>query len=159
ELEEVETIPLPRPEGRGEPRVAVVARALAGELPLCVAVTHLSFPPRHAVRQLRWLQRHLAARPAPRLLLGDLNLWLSAVRLVSLPGWRPLARGGTFRNRAPGSRLPTVQLDHVLGQGAGLRVRRARVAAGPVSDHRAVVVDLEAGPGGRCQAGRSNQAW
>ena len=142
--EAVRTVPLPRPRGRGEPRVALLARVRAGERPLSVAVTHLSFVPRDAVPQLRWLQRRLAAEPPPRLLLGDLNLWLPIVRLVSLPGWRPLVRGGTFRNRAPERSLPTVQIDHVLAHaGDDLRVRRAWIAAGPVSDHRAAVVDIE----------------
>jgi endonuclease/exonuclease/phosphatase family metal-dependent hydrolase len=155
-LEAVETLALPRPHGRGEPRVAMVARVPVGERRLSVAATHLSFQPRHAVAQLRALQRHLAGAPAPRLLLGDLNLWLPVVRLVSLPGWRPLVRGGTFRNHPPGSALPTVQIDHVLATAAGdLRVRRTRIAAGPVSDHRAAVVDLELDG----QDGRSNQAW
>jgi endonuclease/exonuclease/phosphatase family metal-dependent hydrolase len=149
-LEEVRTVALPRPEGRGEPRVALVARVRVGERHLSVAATHLSFLPRDAIRQLRALQRHLAGAPAPRLLLGDLNLWLPLVRLVSLPGWRPLVRGGTFRNHPPGSALPTVQIDHVLAAATGpdLRVRRARIAATPISDHRAAVVDLElGGPG------------
>jgi endonuclease/exonuclease/phosphatase (EEP) superfamily protein YafD len=114
-----------------------------------VAATHLSFVPRDGVRQLRWLQRHLAGWPAPRLLLGDLNLWLPLVRMVSLPGWRPLVRGSTFPNHAPGSPRRTIQIDHVLAAGAGadLRVRRTRIAAAPVSDHRAAVVDLEVGEG------------
>jgi endonuclease/exonuclease/phosphatase family metal-dependent hydrolase len=152
ELESVETVALPRPEGRGEPRVALVARVRAGGGRLTVAATHLSFLPRDGIRQLRRLQRHLAGTPAPRLLLGDLNLWLPVVRLVSLPGWRP-----------PGTMRPSVQLDHVLAAaGSELHVRRTRIAAGPISDHRAAVVDLEVGevggPGGSAQAGRSNHA-
>ncbi len=147
ELEAVETLALPHPEGRGEPRVALVTRLDVGGGPLTVAATHLSFLPRAGIRQLRWLQRDLAARPAPRLLLGDLNLWLPVVRLASLPGWQPLARGGTFRNYPPGSPLPLVQIDHVLANstGARLRVRRTQVVASPISDHRALVVDLETG--------------
>jgi endonuclease/exonuclease/phosphatase family metal-dependent hydrolase len=161
ELEAVETVALPYPEGRGEPRVALVARVRAGDCRLSVAATHLSFRPRDGIRQLRRLQRHLAGAPAPRLLLGDLNLWLPVVRLVSLPGWRPLVRGATFPNHPPGGVRPGVQLDHVLAAaGAELRVRRARIAAGPISDHRAAVVDLEIGEvGGSAQAGRSNHAW
>jgi len=146
-LEAVETVALPHPEGRGEPRVALVTRARVGGGRLTVAATHLSFLPGAGIRQLRWLQRDLARRPAPRLLLGDLNLRPPVVRLVSLPGWRSLARGGTFRNDPPGSPVRPVQIDHVLvsGGGAHLRVRRTRVAAGPISDHRALVIDLEVG--------------
>ena len=108
-----------------------------------MAGTHLSFVPGPNVGQLRALQRHLDDRGGPRLLLGDLNLWWPAVRLLSRPGWRPLVRGGTFRNRPPGSRARLVQLDHVLAAGAAFRPLGARIVSGPASDHRAVVVELE----------------
>jgi endonuclease/exonuclease/phosphatase (EEP) superfamily protein YafD len=39
----------------------------------------------------------------------------------------------------------TVQLDHVLASGGGLRPRRSRIHAGAASDHRAVVVEVELG--------------
>jgi endonuclease/exonuclease/phosphatase family metal-dependent hydrolase len=145
-LEEVETVLLPQ-SGRDEPRVALVATLAGGPRRLTVAGTHLSFVPGPNVGQLRALQRHLDARGGPRLLLGDLNLWWSAVRLLSLPGWRPLVRGGTFRNRPPGSSALLVQLDHVLaaGVGATLRPRAGRIVSGPASDHRAVVVELKWG--------------
>ncbi len=83
-----------------------MAGLAAGGRRLTVAGTHLSFVPGPNVGQLRALQRHLDERGGPRLLLGDLNLWWPAVRLLSLPGWRPLVRGGTFRNRPPGSLGP-----------------------------------------------------
>jgi len=143
-LEEAETVLLPQ-SGRDEPRVALVAGLADGGRRLTVAGTHLSFVPGPNVGQLRALQRHLDERGGPRLLLGDLNLWWPAVRLLSRPGWRPLVHGGTFRNRPPGSPAPLVQLDHVLaaGAGAGLRPRHRRIVSGPASDHRAVVVELE----------------
>ncbi|HYT26809.1 MAG TPA: endonuclease/exonuclease/phosphatase family protein [Actinomycetota bacterium] len=136
-----ETVRLPR-AGRDEPRVALVAAA-GRPTPLTVAATHLTFVPGSNAGQLRALQRHLAAWPPPRLLLGDLNLWLPLVRAVSLPGWRPLARGRTWPNRPPATVRPEVQLDHVLASGPGVRLRRSRVQAGPASDHRAVVVEVE----------------
>jgi endonuclease/exonuclease/phosphatase family metal-dependent hydrolase len=143
-LEEVETVLLPQ-SGRDEPRVALLAGLADGARRLTVAGTHLSFVPGPNVAQLRALQHHLDERGGPRLLLGDLNLWWPAVRLLSLPGWRPLVRGGTFRNRPPGSLAPLVQLDHVLAAGAGasLRPLGSRIVSGPASDHRAVVVELE----------------
>jgi endonuclease/exonuclease/phosphatase family metal-dependent hydrolase len=143
-LEEVETVLLPR-SGRDEPRVALVAGLAGGGRRLTVAGTHLSFVPGANLAQLHALQRHLDERGGPRLLLGDLNLWWPLVRLLSRPGWRPLVHGGTFRNRPPGSLAPLVQLDHVLAAGAGASLRRhsARIVAGPASDHRAVVVELE----------------
>jgi endonuclease/exonuclease/phosphatase (EEP) superfamily protein YafD len=125
--------------------VALVAGLADGGRRLTVAGTHLSFVPGPNLSQLRALQRHLDERGGPRLLLGDLNLWWPLVRLLSLPGWRPLVRGGTFRNRPPGSSGPLIQLDHVLAAGAGaaLRPRATRIVSGPASDHRAVLVELE----------------
>jgi endonuclease/exonuclease/phosphatase family metal-dependent hydrolase len=143
-LDQVETVLLPQ-SGRDEPRVALVAGLAADGRRLTAAGTHLSFVPGPNVGQLRALQRHLDERGGPRLLLGDLNLWWPAVRLLSMPGWRPLVHGGTFRNRPPGSSGPLVQLDHVLAAGAGdtIRARGSRIVSGPASDHRAVVVELE----------------
>jgi endonuclease/exonuclease/phosphatase family metal-dependent hydrolase len=142
-LGEVETVALP--ESRDEPRVGLVAGLADGGRRLTVAGTHLSFVPGPNVGQLRALQHHLDERGGPRLLLGDLNLWWPAVRLLSLPGWRPLVHGGTFRNRPPGSPAPLVQLDHVLAAGASAAVsaRGRRIVSGPASDHKAVLVELE----------------
>jgi endonuclease/exonuclease/phosphatase family metal-dependent hydrolase len=151
-LGEVELVRLPR-RGGEEPRVAQVAEvAPGGGGRVTVTGTHLSFVPPSAVAQLRALLRRLGRRGGRRLLLGDLNLGWPLVRVVALPRWRPLVRGGTFRNRPPGSRRPRVQLDHVLAAGRGglaLRepappaTRRARVVSGPASDHLAVRVELD----------------
>jgi endonuclease/exonuclease/phosphatase family metal-dependent hydrolase len=143
-LEQVETVLLPQ-AGRDEPRVALVAALADGGRRLTVAGTHLSFVPGPNLTQLRALQHHLDELGGPRLLMGDLNLWWPAVRLLSRRGWRPLVRGGTFRNRPPGSSAPLVQIDHVLAADAraSLHVRRGRIVSGPASDHRAVVVELD----------------
>jgi endonuclease/exonuclease/phosphatase family metal-dependent hydrolase len=150
-LDQVEVVRLPR-RGREEPRVAQVAEVAVGGGPVTVTGTHLSFVPRSGIAQLRALLRRLDGRGGRRLLLGDLNLGWPLVRVVALPRWRPLVRGGTFRNRPPGSRRPRVQLDHVLAAGRGglaLRepappaTRRARVVSGPASDHLAVRVELD----------------
>jgi len=151
-LGEVELVRLPR-RGGEEPRVAQVAEvAVGGGGRVTVTGTHLSFVPRSAVAQLRALLRRLGGRGGRRLLLGDLNLGWPLVRVVAWPGWRPLVRGGTFRNRPPGSHRPRVQLDHVLAAGRGglaLRepeppaARRARIVSGPASDHLAVRVELD----------------
>jgi endonuclease/exonuclease/phosphatase family metal-dependent hydrolase len=143
-LDRVETVLLPQ-AGRDEPRVAIVADVAEAGRRLTVAGTHLSFVPGPNLTQLRALQGHLDERGGPRLLLGDLNLWWPAVRLLSLPGWRPLVRGGTFRNRPPGSRGLLVQIDHVLAAGiaGSLHPRTGWIVSGPASDHRAVVVELD----------------
>jgi endonuclease/exonuclease/phosphatase family metal-dependent hydrolase len=139
-LEGVEHLRFP-PAGGGEQRTALVGTVRVGSRPVTVGAGHLSNKQGHNVRQLRELQGLLAARPAPRLLVGDLNLTPLALRLASRPGWPGSGRGDTF----PNSR-PSRQLDHVLrSDPAGVvRARASRVVAAPVSDHRALVVELEA---------------
>jgi endonuclease/exonuclease/phosphatase family metal-dependent hydrolase len=131
------------PARSGEQRTALVAAVRIGPRPLTVAVAHLSNRPGQNARQLRALQRLLAGRPAPRLLLGDLNLPAAALPVCSRRGWPAAGRGPTF----PSSR-PTVQLDHVLRNdpAGALRPLAARAVAAPVSDHRALVVDLDVAP-------------
>jgi endonuclease/exonuclease/phosphatase family metal-dependent hydrolase len=138
-LEAVEQLRFP-PAGGGEQRTAVLATIRVGSTPVTVAAAHLSNKQRHNVRQLRQLQDVLGGRPAPRLLLGDLNLQSLAVLLASRRGWPGAGRGDTIPNSRPNR-----QLDHVLrNDPAGLlRPRDARVVAAPVSDHRALVVDLD----------------
>jgi len=142
------TLCLPRPLVHGpEERVALMAALpdpSGGGPELTVAATHLAVEPGLNLRQLRWLQRQLGDWPAPKLLLGDLNVWRRLADAGSLPGWRPLVHGGTFRNQPPGKLWPTVQIDHVLGYGVG-RPRRTRIVASNASDHRAVLVEVELG--------------
>jgi endonuclease/exonuclease/phosphatase family metal-dependent hydrolase len=138
-LEAVEQLRFP-PAGGGEQRTAMVAALHVGGRPVTVAATHLTNRQGHNVRQLRELQGVLAARPAPRLLVGDLNLPATALLLASRRGWPGAGRGNTIPNSRPNR-----QLDHVLRNDPGgvLRPRGARVVAAPVSDHRALVVDLD----------------
>jgi endonuclease/exonuclease/phosphatase family metal-dependent hydrolase len=141
-LEAVEQLRFP-PAGGGEQRTALVGTIRVGSRPVTVAAAHLSNKQGHNIRQLRELQGVLAARPAPRLLLGDLNLPSTVLLLASRRGWPECGRGRTI----PNSR-PTQQLDHVLRNDPSgvLRPRDARVAVAPVSDHRALVVDLDVAP-------------
>ena len=118
-----------------EPRAAVVAEL---EQPrLTVAATHLSFVPGMNVLQLRRLRAALADLPGPRLLMGDLNL---PGRLPArVTRWRPLVTGPTFP--APAPRL---QIDHVLADALPAdALRDVEILQLPLSDHRALVVDLE----------------
>lgn len=121
-----------------EPRVglAAVVQLPAGQL-LTVAGTHLSFVPGWNVVQLLRLVHWLRRLPQPVVLLGDLNLPGGIPPL--LPGWRALARHATF----PGS-SPRWQLDHALAHGAVGPVQASSAVELPVSDHRALVVDLVA---------------
>jgi endonuclease/exonuclease/phosphatase family metal-dependent hydrolase len=118
-----------------EPRAAVVAE-LEGPR-VTIAATHLSFVPGMNLLQLRRLRRALEDLPGPRLLMGDLNLPGSLPS--RLTGWRPLVTGPTFP--APAPRL---QIDHVLAEGLpGGALGDVDVVHLPLSDHRALVVDLD----------------
>lgn len=118
-----------------EPRVGVAA-VVDGPLGLMtVATTHLSFVPGWNVVQLRRLVRFLGRLPAPRVLVGDLNLPGPVPRAVT--GWRSLARVLTYP--AP---EPRWQLDHALASGPLPAVRSVAAPLLPLSDHRGLVVEL-----------------
>lgn len=118
-----------------EPRVAVVADVATPTGHLTVATTHLSFVPRWNRHQLRLLVRALAGRRRPLLLTGDLNMDVATACAVT--GLRPLAQHLTF----PSPR-PREQLDHLLADGA-LAAHASEAVQLPVSDHRALYVDLD----------------
>ena len=137
--------PVAVPGGRGrfillpdEPRVALAAEVNTDWGPLVVASTHLSFVPGWNLAQVRQVTRALAAIGPPCVLLGDLNF---PGRLPArVTGWRPLAEVRTF----PGAK-PSMQIDHALGHGLLPLVAAAEARELPLSDHRALVIDL--GPG------------
>jgi endonuclease/exonuclease/phosphatase family metal-dependent hydrolase len=118
-----------------EPRVAVVASIETPDGMLTVANTHLSFVPWWNGRQLRHLTSNLQGLPRPVVLVGDLNM--GAARATRITGMRSAARHLTF----PVDR-PREQLDHVL-LGGRLRACASAAPRLPVSDHRALWVDLE----------------
>lgn len=118
-----------------EPRVALAA--VLEHPRLTVACTHLSFVPPVAARQLAQVRDWLAGLPGPRLLLGDLNLPPWAARRVT--GGTALVTRPTFP-----SPFPRLQLDHVLATGLPPGTRSVgRVRPMPISDHRAVRVELD----------------
>ncbi len=119
-----------------EPRVGLAAEV---ELPtggLLVANTHLSFVPGWNLAQLRRLTVALAALGDDCVLLGDLNVPNPFARAPG--GWRPLVRARTFP--APN---PSMQLDHILARGTLPPVVGSRAHLLPLSDHRALSVDLD----------------
>jgi endonuclease/exonuclease/phosphatase family metal-dependent hydrolase len=121
-----------------EPRVLLAAVLDAPGGPLTVATTHLSFVPGWNLTQLYLAVRALRALPAPRILLGDLNLPGPLPR--TLTGWRRLGALPTY----PADK-PWVQLDHILAYSRRPpRVVATRTPAVPISDHRPLVVDLAA---------------
>ncbi|MGO4442321.1 endonuclease/exonuclease/phosphatase family protein [Mycobacterium sp. 2YAF39] len=118
-----------------EPRAAVVARLNTPVGPLTVANTHLSFVPGWNRRQMRLLMRDLRAFPGPYVLMGDLNM--APAKVGRLSGLRALGAATTFP--ADG---PETQLDHILTDDGGLRVDNCYAPRLPISDHRALVVDI-----------------
>jgi endonuclease/exonuclease/phosphatase family metal-dependent hydrolase len=129
---------------RDEPRVVLAAVIDTPDGPLSVATTHLSFVPGWNLRQLRAAVRALRDLPAPRLLIGDLNLPAAVARAVS--GWQVLGRAATY----PSPR-PRVQLDHVLADRRGSRalgpVTQVSTPTVEVSDHRPLVLRFARPPG------------
>lgn len=118
-----------------EPRAAVVGQLNTPLGPLTVANTHLSFVPGWNRMQLRHLLRDMRGFPSPRVLMGDLNMVPQTIhRWTRL---RPLASAVTFPADEPDR-----QLDHIVTDDSGLRVRRCCAPSLPISDHRALVVDI-----------------
>ena len=124
---------------RDEPRVGVAAAVETPDGPLTVVNTHLSFLRFWNPHQLRVLLRSLAHRHERLVLLGDLNM--PPRRAHRITGMRPLARHVTF----PADE-PTEQIDHVLTHD-NLRVTHDEARRLPMSDHRALVVDVDLAAG------------
>jgi endonuclease/exonuclease/phosphatase family metal-dependent hydrolase len=125
---------------KDEPRVLLAAVLETPRGPMTVATTHLSFVPGWNLRQLRHAVRALRLLPAPRVLLGDLNMPVTPVRAVS--GWKPLGKAATYPSPAP-----RAQLDHVLADPRGIgalgRVVQVSTPHSAVSDHRPLIVQLD----------------
>ena len=119
---------------RDEPRVAVLATMETPYGALTVVNTHLSFIRWWNGRQLHALVRAVEHAERPLVLMGDLNM--RPVRAGTLTGMRALGTGLTFPAHAPRE-----QLDHVLLHGE-LPSTRSEVLELPLSDHRALVVDV-----------------
>jgi endonuclease/exonuclease/phosphatase family metal-dependent hydrolase len=121
---------------RDEPRVAVVAEVDAPTGRIRVVTTHLSFLRWWNGRQLKLLMRAVPPEPEPLILMGDLNMAPRAVD--KLTHMRPLASGATFP-----AHTPNEQIDHILTNDHQLVAMSHDVVELPMSDHRALVVDLE----------------
>jgi endonuclease/exonuclease/phosphatase family metal-dependent hydrolase len=117
-----------------EPRVAVAARVQGPQRELTVVNTHLSFVSWWGRHQLRTVMSSLHDTD-PMLLVGDLNMSLARARAIT--ALRPLVAQATFPAHGPRE-----QLDHVLARGDVGDLVDARVHELPLSDHRALSVDL-----------------
>ena len=118
-----------------EPRAAVIGRLRTPAGLVIVANTHLSYVPGWGRLQLRHIRRDLAPLPEPVILMGDLNM--PDGRPAQITGYRPLARHYTFPVDKPDR-----QLDHILMRGRLGHVTTSSAPALPLSDHRALIVDL-----------------
>ena len=134
---------VPTPDGTrpalvpDEPRVALAAVVRTPAGPISVVATHLSFVPGWNVAQLRRITRWARERlPAPRVLLGDLNLPGPLPTLAT--GWQRLSRLPTYPASAP-----RLGLDAALGDAPGLwRVAGSATTPMSISDHAALTVEL-----------------
>jgi endonuclease/exonuclease/phosphatase family metal-dependent hydrolase len=136
-----------RPLSGPDPGGPAYGNLLVSRLPL-TAVEHLRFPPAGGGEQRTAILASIqvgsrpvaGSRAAPRLLVGDLNMPSTVLVFASRRGWPETGRGRTWPNSAP-----TQQLDHILrNDPAGvIQPRGTRVAAAPVIDHRALVVELD----------------
>jgi endonuclease/exonuclease/phosphatase family metal-dependent hydrolase len=118
-----------------EPRAVVIGDLETPRGSLVVANTHLSYVPGWGRLQLRRIRRDLAAVPGPALLVGDLNM--NHPKPARLTGYRPLATHLTFPAAAPDR-----QLDHILLRGDLGAVLTSSALELPLSDHRALVVEI-----------------
>lgn len=137
---DVDRLALPR-LARHEPRAALVARAVLPDCEFSLAVTHLSVDPRESRAQLDAVLAALSARPLPRVVLGDLNLGPDDVADAFAAAGMSMADPAmpTFPAASPRARI-----DHVAV--AGLEVLGVEVpAAGPISDHRPLLVHVVGG--------------
>jgi endonuclease/exonuclease/phosphatase family metal-dependent hydrolase len=122
-----------------EPRAVVIGHLDTPAGRLVVANTHLSFVPGWGRLQLSRLRRDLAAVSDPVILMGDLNM--PAPNPARITGYRALASHPTFPVEQPRR-----QLDHILVRetpaGGPVEVTGSSAPKLPLSDHRALVVDL-----------------
>jgi endonuclease/exonuclease/phosphatase family metal-dependent hydrolase len=118
-----------------EPRAAMVAQLDTPLGQLTVANTHLSFAPGWNRVQLRSLIQDLGGFGGPRVLMGDLNM--TPPTPSRWTRMRSLGEAPTFPADDPRD-----QLDHILTDDPTLRVEACSAPRLPVSDHRALVVDI-----------------
>ncbi|MGV3759753.1 MAG: endonuclease/exonuclease/phosphatase family protein [Actinomycetota bacterium] len=124
--------------GTREPRTLLVVELDHEDRRWTVGATHLSRRRRCATRQLRRCLDELAAHPAPRVLLGDLNLTPRHVLPWSTAAGFHLVDGPPTHDTRRST--PRSKIDHVLVSGA--RVDGAAAHRLDVSDHAAVSATL-----------------
>jgi endonuclease/exonuclease/phosphatase family metal-dependent hydrolase len=127
--------------GTREPRALLVVETDVAGQRWTVGCSHLSRNRAFARQQLVRAFDALAAHPRPRVLMGDLNLVPDEVLPWSTAEGYQLVTGPPTHSTR--QRRVTRRIDHVLVAGATATATAVHDFA--VSDHRAVVADLEAG--------------
>jgi endonuclease/exonuclease/phosphatase family metal-dependent hydrolase len=122
---------------RDEPRVAVAATIETPHGMATFVNTHLSFVPLWNERQLRHVVHSIVDSRGPLVVMGDLNMGPGPARRIT--HLRPAATHLTFPTHAPKE-----QLDHIL-VGGRLVPSGSAATAMPISDHRALQVELTTG--------------
>jgi len=137
-IDQAETLPLPRIGHRREQRSFILADAIVDDRVFSVAATHLSVHPEEAAPQLEAMLVALRKCHVPRALIGDLNLHPEQVAPVIEHRAYALASATvpTFPSAEPHHRI-----DHFLSEGFDVLSVDVLDAA-PVSDHRALVVEV-----------------
>ena len=145
EIGAAEVVELPVAPDR-QPRVGIVARLDLGGVALSVAATHfqnrrggaptIADDAKEQLGQLTAVLDALGRRRLPRALLGDLNSGPTVVEpMLSAAGYTVAQTEPT----AP-ARLPRLQIDYVAVD--RLTIVSSEVVQTPISDHRAVVVEV-----------------
>ena len=116
-----------------EPRNVIIATVRVGEQRISVGTGHLAAEPGPRRAQLDRAAARLVERPAPRMLLGDLNIpWAQAASWLA-PYGLSLAEAALPAGQQTG-------IDHVAVD--GLLVQRVETRWLPISDHPAKIVEL-----------------
>lgn len=123
-----------------ERRTVLEVEAVVAGQTISVACTHLGVRPEINTEQLHDLLDRSAARPAPVAVMGDLN------RNVGLVEPQTVAAGLQFVHHGPTfpAHRPRSVIDHVLVS-PGVTVLATEVRSTPISDHAALLVDLDLG--------------
>ncbi|MCU1355725.1 MAG: endonuclease, partial [Acidimicrobiales bacterium] len=121
-----------------EQRTVLEAEVTVDGRPLWVACTHLAVKRWNNEPQLEFLLEHLNGRPRPLVLMGDFNRPSDAVGPPAADAGLTMAKSGpTYPAGAPNRTI-----DHVL-MSSGITVTAVEVRSTSMSDHAALVVDLE----------------
>lgn len=137
-IDQVETVPLPRHSHDHEPRSFVLADVIVDDRVFTVAAAHLSVHPEEAAPQLEAVLVALRRCHVPRVLIGDLNL--KPEQVAPAIQQRSYAMASATLPTFPAAE-PHHRIDHFLSEGFDV-VSVDVLDAAPVSDHRALVVEV-----------------